>query len=176
MATPRMSGANWPLLLTLGIAFAIGLRVWSLWSQLPDTMASHYGLSGRADSYMSKEGFFLVFVLIGGGALAAIFASPMLMRRLPPSLINIPNRNYWLANEERREIAIERMGDLLGWMAVATAALLAAVTELVMQANLRRANLDNRTFVIVMVAYLSFAAYVFFQRRRLLQVPPSPQS
>ena len=171
MGTRRQSGTNWPLVVTLGIALAVSLRVWSLWSQLPDTMASHFGLSGRADSYMSKEGFFLVLGLVGGGALAAIFASPALMRRLPPSLINIPNRKYWLADDERREIAIERMADLLGGMGVATAALLAAVIELVMQANLHRTNLDNRTFVIVMVAYMGFAAYVFVQRRRLLKLP-----
>jgi uncharacterized membrane protein len=176
MGTPRQGGANWALLLTLGIALAVGLRVWSLWSQLPDTMASHFGLSGRADSYMSKEGFFLFMALVGGGALAAIFASPALMRRLPPSLINIPNRKYWLADDERREIAIERMADLLGGMGVATAALLAAVNELVMQANLHRSNLDNRTFVIVMVAYMGFAAYVFFRRRRLLKLPEGSTS
>jgi uncharacterized membrane protein len=174
MEAQRQAGPNWQLLLTLGIALAVGLRVWSLWAQLPDTVASHYGLSGRADSYMSKEGFFLVFALVGGGALAAIFASPTLMRRLPPSLINIPNRAYWLATDERREIAIERLADLLGGMGVATAALLAAVTEIVMQANLNRTNLDNRTFVIVMVAYMGFAAHVFFRRRRLLELPEGP--
>jgi uncharacterized membrane protein len=52
MGTRRQSGTNWPLVVTLGIALAVGLRVWSLWSQLPDTMASHFGLSGRADSYI----------------------------------------------------------------------------------------------------------------------------
>jgi uncharacterized membrane protein len=96
----RQGGANWRLLLTLGIALAVGVRVWSLWSQLPDTMASHYGLSGRADSYMSKEGFFLV-----------------------------------------------------------------------MRANIHRTNLDNRTFIIVMVGYMGFAGYVFFRRKHLLRLP-----
>jgi uncharacterized membrane protein len=158
-------------MVTLGIVLVIGVRVWSLWSQLPDTMASHFGLSGRADSYMSKEGFFLVVVLVGGGALAAIFASPMLMRRLPPSLINLPNRHYWLANDERREVAIERVAGLLGGMGVATAALLAVAIDLVMQANLQRTHFDNGTFVIVMVAYLGFAVYVFIQRKRVLKLP-----
>jgi uncharacterized membrane protein len=171
MGAPRKNGFNRPLLLTLGIVLIVCLRVWSLWSQLPDSMASHYGLSGRADAYMSKEGFFLVVALAGGGALAAIFAAPTLMRRLPPSLINIPNRTYWLANDERREIAIERVADLLGGMGVATAALLAITIDLVMQANLHGTNLDNLAFMIVMIAYLGFVAYVFIQRKRLLKLP-----
>lgn len=176
MGTSREGGANWPLLLTLGIVLAIGLRVWSLWSQLPDTMASHFGMSGRPDSFMSKEGFFLVMVLVGGGSLAAVFASPMLIRRLPPGLINLPNRDYWLANDERREVAIERVAELMGGMGVATAALLAVVTELVMQANIHRTNLDNQTFMIAMVGYLGFAIYVFVSKMRLLRLPESSQS
>ncbi|MBW2629835.1 MAG: hypothetical protein JRE45_19780 [Deltaproteobacteria bacterium] len=54
---------------------------------------------------------------------------------------------------------------------MATAALLAVAIELVMQANLRRTHFDNRTFMIVMVAYLGFAIYVFIQKTRLLKVP-----
>jgi uncharacterized membrane protein len=171
MGTSREGGANWPLWLTLGIVLAIGLRVWSLWSQLPDTMGSHYGLSGRADSYMSKQGFFLVMALVGGGALAAVFASSSLIRWLPPSLINLPNRSYWLANDERREIAIGRISELMGGMGVATAALLAVAIELVMQANIHRTNFDNRTFMIVMAAYLGYAVYVLIRKMRLLKVP-----
>ena len=171
MGAQRQNGTNWPLVVTLGIVLAISLRVGSLWSQLPDTMASHFGFSGRADSYMSKEGFFLLVGLVGGGALAAVFATPALIRRLPSGLVNIPNRQYWLANDERREIAIERLADLHGGMGVATAALLGVTVELVMQANLHRTNFDNRAFAIVMIAYMGFAAYVFVQRRRRLKSP-----
>ena len=160
----------------MGIALAISVRVGSLWSRLPDAMASHFGFSGRADSYMSKEGFFLVMLLVGGGALAAVSANPALIRRLPSGLVNIPNRKYWLANDERREIAIERLADVHGGMGVATAALLAVAVELVMQANLHRSDFDNRTFLIGMVAYMGFAAYVFVQRKRLLELPERSRS
>jgi len=166
------NGPNWQLWMTLAIGLIVTWRVWSLWSQLPDPMASHYGLSGRADSYMSKTGFFLVMGLVGGGALAAIFATPALMRRLPRGLINIPHGDYWLANEERREVAIARMADLHGGMAVATAALLGVVAELVMRANIQRTNLDNGTFLVFMVAYMGYAAFLFFRRRQPLR-PPS---
>jgi uncharacterized membrane protein len=171
MNAQRQKGLNWQLWMTLGIGLLVVLRVWSLWSQLPDPMASHYGLSGRADSYMSKTGFFLVMGLVGGGALAAIFATPALMRRLPPGLINIPHGKYWLANDERREIAIGRMADLHGGMAVATAGLLGAVVELVMRANIQRTNLDNAAFMVFMVAYMGYAAFLFFRRRHLLKPP-----
>jgi len=157
--------------LTVGIALALALRIWSLWPQLPDAMASHFGPSGRPNAFMSKEGFFLVMALIGGGSVASLFAAPTLIRHLPSSLINLPNREYWLANDERREVAIDRVAGLVGWVGAATAALLAVTIELAMQANLHRANFDNGTFMIVFVGYFGFVIVVFFRKMRLLKLP-----
>jgi uncharacterized membrane protein len=171
MGRGRQGRTNWPLLLTVGIAVALALRVWSVWAQLPDTMASHFGLSGRADSFMSKEGFFLVMALIGGGSVASVFAAPTLIRHLPSSLVNLPNRDYWLANDERREIAIDRVTALLRWMGMATAALLAVAIELVVRANLHQTNLDNSTLMTVLVAYFAFVIVVLFRKLRLLKPP-----
>ena len=106
-----------------------------------------------------------------GGSVASVFASPILIRHLPPSLVNLPNRDYWLANEERREVAIDRVGSLLGWVGMATALLLAMVIELAMQANLHRSNLDNGAFMTVLVAYFAFVIAVFIRKMRLLKLP-----
>ncbi|MBW2161950.1 MAG: hypothetical protein JRH14_18620, partial [Deltaproteobacteria bacterium] len=120
---------------------------------------------------MSKEGFFVVMALIGGGSVASLFAAPTLIRRLPPSLVNLPNRKYWLATDERRKVAIDRVAGLVGWVGAATAALLAVAVELAMQANLHRANFDNVTFVVVLVAYFAFLIAVVVRKIRLLKLP-----
>jgi uncharacterized membrane protein len=171
MGTRRSDRTVWPLWLTVGIALSLALRVWSVWPELPDTMASHFGPSGRPNAFMSKEGFFLVTALIGGGSVASLFAAPTLIRHLPSKLINLPNREYWLAHDERREVAIDRVAGLIGWVGAATAALLAVTIELAMQANLHRANFDNGTFMIVFVAYFGFVIVVFFRKMRLLKLP-----
>jgi len=171
MAKGPRSEAIWPLTLTVGIAIALAVRIWWVWSELPDTMASHFGPSGRPNAFMSKEGFFLVMILIGGGSIASLFATPTLIRHLPPSLVNLPNRKYWLANPERREAAIDRVAGLIGWVAAATTALLAVAIELVLQANLHRTNFDNVSFIVVMVAYFVFLIVVVVRKIRLLKIP-----
>jgi uncharacterized membrane protein len=171
METRRSGRAVWPLYLTVGIALALALRIWSVWSQLPDAMASHFGPSGRPDAFMSKGGFFLVMALIGGGSVASLFAAPTLIRHLPSKLINLPNRDYWLDNDERREVAIDRVATLIGWVGAATAALLAVTVELAMQANLHQSNFDNAAFVVVLVAYFAFLIAVVVRKIRLLQLP-----
>jgi ABC-type enterobactin transport system permease subunit len=90
---------------------------------------------------------------------------------LPPSLVNLPNRKYWLTNPQRREVAIDRVAGLIGWVAAATTALLAVAIELVLQANLHRTNFDNVSFIVVMVAYFVFLIVVVVRKIRLLRIP-----
>lgn len=160
-----------PLWLTLGIGVALGLRIEAVWSQLPEPMASHFGLSGRPDAFMSKEWFFLVMVVVGGGSVAAVFAAPALQRRLPASLLNIPNRNYWLANDERREIAIERMTAPLNWIGLATAAILAVAVELALRANLHQTNFNNGIFMIFLGVYFAIVIATLVWTMRLFKIP-----
>ena len=42
-------------------------------------MASHFGPTGRPDSFMSKEAFFFVMALIGGGSVATALLLAMVI-------------------------------------------------------------------------------------------------
>jgi uncharacterized membrane protein len=160
-----------PLALTLAIALALGLRIWEVWPDLPETMASHFGVSGRPDAFMSKHHFFVVMAWIGGGSIASLFVAPALMRRLPAKWINLPNRDYWLADAARRETAIARMANSLHWMAAATTALLAVAIELAIRANLERTNFAHGTFMVFLVGYFVFVIGVVLWKRRVFDVP-----
>lgn len=153
MRERRRPAALWPLCLTLGIVVALSIRVGLLWSELPETMASHFGMRGHANAFMSKQGFFLFMLVVGGGSVAMLFASPQLLRILPPELINLPYRDYWLADDVRREIAIERITGLLGWMGAITTVLLAVALELALRANLHQAPFDNGVFLVFLALY-----------------------
>jgi uncharacterized membrane protein len=120
------------------MVLALVVRVLLVWSRLPDPMASHFGAGGAPDAFMSRAGFFIAMALVGGGSVAAVFASPILLRVTPRRLISLPNRDYWLANEGRREAAFDRLAGLMGWIGAATTALLVIATELTVQANLEK--------------------------------------
>ena len=158
---------KWPLVLTLLVGALLILRIVFVWDQLPEQMASHYGVSGRPDGFMSKDGFFGFLILVAGGSVAALFVTPLLMLRiLPKSLINIPNRDYWMADEKRWKAATGRMSGLLGWMGFLTALFIAIVVELVLQSNLTRTNLNNPAFLTCLGVYmvLMIAGSLWIQR------------
>ncbi|MEM8610294.1 MAG: DUF1648 domain-containing protein [Myxococcota bacterium] len=168
----RWAAVRWPLLLTVGIVLALGWRVVSVWSSLPDTVASHFAATGEPNAFMGKAGFFWVMGLVGGGTVALLFALPLFLRRLPSSMLNVPNRDYWLATDERRQEALDKLAGFLGWMSMATAALLAVATDLAIRANLDGKPFANVPFLVCLAIYFVFVVGGTFWKLRPLAAPP----
>ena len=95
-------------LVACGVAF-----VWFTSLRLPDPVASHFGREGLADGFMTHD-FYVCFML------AFVIGLPVLMVLLtslaianPRARIKVPNRDYWLAPEQRAEtVAFLRNGVL----------------------------------------------------------------
>jgi transcriptional regulator with XRE-family HTH domain len=73
-----------------------------LWfaSQLPDTVASHFGFSGAADGRMSREIFVAVMCTIVVSLPAFVWW--ILERTVRLQKIDIPNASYWLSIPQRQ--------------------------------------------------------------------------
>jgi len=165
-----------PLWLTLGIVAALAIRVAVVWSTLPETMASHFGVGGEGDAFMSKVGFFVFLVAVGGGSIAVVFVAPALLTRFPKTMINLPNRDYWLENNERRDIAIGRLRNWMGWFGFATAIVIVVAVELAIRANLERAPFANGPFIVVLAGYFLFTIIAVVWMMRAFAVPKKDAS
>ncbi len=145
--------------------------VWISGSGLPPLVASHFGLGGQADGFMAR-GDYLAFMLIGTVAIPLLIVVPQrLVETIPPRLINVPNREYWLA-PERIGSTLDYLRNHAVWFAVLFTALLCFVHWEVVQANMRSpARLAAQPFLIGLVTYvvavlLWIAAMVRHFRRR----------
>ena len=165
MPSERTTKQGWnairgPLLITLGITMALTLRVALVWSELPETMASHFGAGGRPNDYMSKVPFFWFLGASAGGSVAIVFAAAGMLKRLPARWINIPNRDYWLATDEHREVAMNLIAAPMAWIGLLTAALLAVAVEFTIEANLEQTHFANDVFIVMLVGYLLLVAAI----------------
>jgi serine/threonine-protein kinase len=86
----------------LVVVFAI-VFVLSTSQFMPDIVGSHFGLAGHADSLMPR-GFYIRFML------SLLLGLPLLLVVIPnlflsssTARINLPNRDYWLAPEQRAD-------------------------------------------------------------------------
>ena len=137
------------VLLAIGQCLYFGPR-------LPATMASHFGANGQPDGSQSK-GAFLGFDLFIVALLTAIFTGmPLLIRRLPVSMINLPNKDYWLA-PERRDESLAFLANQLELIGGSALLLVVAVMQLAFNANLSNAPTMPPTLIWPpVVAFIGF--------------------
>ena len=90
--------------------------------QLPDTVASHFGASGQPDAWSGKSSFLRVYVVVTALCGVLFGLGGILLARLPVSLINLPNKNYWLSDAHKNE-TVSFLRDFLLLFGSATLAL-----------------------------------------------------
>lgn len=149
-----MSATRWYWALLLAVFALSAPRVMMIWPDVPATMASHFDASGRADGWMPKERFFFMTAVTEVGLCALLATTAVWARWLPVSLINLPNRDYWL-HPDRKEQSVRRLGRMMTAFAVATALFFVGLVELTIQANLGGTSLSARPFAALIFCLLA---------------------
>lgn len=161
-----MRRAGYGVLILLILA-GLGQIAWQL-PQLPEQVASHFNGAGEPDGFMSRTSFagFMLSMVIG----LPLFMVAMgkLTRFLPNSMINMPNKEYWLG-ETRRETTLSEMEGFLVWIAVATQVFFLALSHLTFVANMEEKGLSTIWTSTLIVAYLfcvlGGCGYIFWKYR-----------
>ncbi len=95
------------------------LQAFYYYPLLPDRVASHFGASGRPDAWSDKSFFVGLYLAVVGIIAILLPGSGACISKLPDSLINLPNKEYWLAPERRQE-TFDSLSRYFFWMASAT--------------------------------------------------------
>ena len=148
-----MKGRVTPLAISFAFVCLQVARLALSFERLPERMATHYNLAGQADGYQTRSGFAWSSALISLALFTLFAAAPALMARAPDRLVNLPNKDYWLAPERRAE-TLARLGVLVQWLGCATIALLVGVFELIVRANLARSQLGYQLWILLPAYHL----------------------
>lgn len=129
---------------------------------LPPIVASHFDASGLPNGFMSRT----LFTLLNLGTVSLIcglfITLILLIPRIPASMINIPNKKYWLA-KERQKLTIDFITRQLWIVGIVTLAFLIGLNQLVFSANtMQPVRLTTMKFFFLLVPYLSFLASVIY--------------
>ena len=143
---------------------------------LPDRVASHFDGSGRPNGWSGKNTFFSIYA-----AVVILLAFIQIMTRLssakmPVSLINLPNRDYWLAPERRAE----SMAVLMKYLSVfwsATLFFLMGTMQLAIEVNLGWSRGLGEWFFFLLAAFVFFTlAWTVVLIRHFARKPDSQRS
>lgn len=101
----------------------------------PETMAIHFGMGGEPNGWASAKANALIMTGIDVLLFASFFFVPQLMRATPDRWISLPNKDYWLKDENRGR-AMTILCDQLYKLGALMFAFMFVVGLLVLQANL----------------------------------------
>ncbi len=122
------------------------------YGELPDRMASHFNAAGEPDGYSSKQEFFLLWYFLIVIVNIWVPLAPMIVRKLP-SLLSVPNKNYWLADESRRERLIGILTDVLSAILFLTNVILMLAFKYTADVNLGAPPPFSLSWIIVLAVF-----------------------
>lgn len=124
---------------------------------LPEQVASHFGTEGKADGWMTKSQFAIFYVVLTGFMTLLFLGIGKLIEVTPNEMINLPNREYWLA-PARRAKTIAAISSELAWFGVALVGFLISTMHLSMQASIKGTNRLDSTFFWLFGGFMTFVA------------------
>ena len=142
-----------PLSILAVLTVVSGLQHAWYWPQLPERVATHFGIDGQPNDWMARTPAVLTLCGLQIGVPLFLIALTSLASCFPDSLMNMPHREYW-QNPDRRAASLAWMNAMLAWVAVASCCLMAILAHLTFVANITGAGLDTIWFLAVLVAYL----------------------
>lgn len=89
-------------LLLLPLCWAVfAAYVWQSAAQLPERVATHFGLDGAPNGWMTRTDHVRFTVIMGIGSSAFVLAVFAFIRWCGDAGLNIPHKAYWLSPERR---------------------------------------------------------------------------
>jgi len=147
-------------LVTLAIAFVVLIatvvQAYATLPQLSERVLTHFGASGSGDSWSTKEGFFRIQVIVPSILLFFLGGTAFLIPRLPASMVNLPNKEYWL-KEENRKKAFQTISFFLNLTNIALQLFFFFVNREIINTNLERSTYLGNGFWIVLGTFMVFS-------------------
>jgi uncharacterized membrane protein len=144
---------RWPVIVLVILSLVSLVFIVATSPTLPPTVATHFAAGGRANGWMTREGYTL-FALVFAIALPwLLYAGSALLPARWPGVVNLPHRDYWLAPPRRAQAlaVLQRYGAIVaGAMMVLSAAMHGAILD----ANRRTpAQLHEPAFIAVVAVF-----------------------
>lgn len=154
-----MRSARLPLLAFVLLHSAFVIFVLATARKLPDRVASHFGASGAANGWMSRDSHVRYMMTFGLVFPLAVPVMCYCVRFLPVGMVNIPRREHWLAPERKRE-TVDYLFRHAVWLGCLSVCFIAGSHWLVLDANLLSPpQLSTRLLVTVAGGFIAGLAW-----------------
>ena len=157
-----MQDARLPKLVFAVLAVGAAIYFSTYYAQMPDVVASHFNGRGVPNGWQTKPTFFGLFAAMSVLAAVLGFGIPRIIASVPPQLINLPNKQYWLAPEYLAK-TMAFLNAYFAWFGCAVFLIMILTFDYAIQSNLHPANPPDVSrmwyilagFLVFMVVWLA---------------------
>ena len=140
------------------------------YSTLPDQIASHFNLKGQPDAWSNKNAVMLFhLVLIIFFAILFRFISRLTFK-VPESLINLPNKKFWLS-PERKNQTLNSLATFSIWLGNVLIIFLLVIFNLTYQANFSDNQQTYNFWWALMLFVLANGYMIYHLIKRFRNIP-----
>lgn len=104
-------------------------------SLLPEHVAIHFNSAGHPDAWGNKIQLITIYFISVGVIAVLCLGFALFAHKVPVSLLNLPNKDYWLAPERKQE-TFEYISVRILWIGLLTILLFIAMNHQVFRVNL----------------------------------------
>ncbi len=155
-------------------ALAIASVAYGVWwvveaLTLPAQSPGKMGFDGQVTRWDSKASSLTMSAVVGALIALVFWLMPLLLKRIPSGLVNVPNPDYWRRPENYPE-AVRRISDPMSRFGAATLVLLISM-QVVMWAVALGKPLPTWAPVVALVLYLAYVVSWIAKLYRQFRVP-----
>ena len=174
-----MQDARLPKLLFVILAVGAAIYFSTYYVQMPDVVASHFNGRGVPNGWQAKPAFFGLFAAVSVLIASIGFGIPRIIASVPPQLINLPNKQYWLAPEHVAE-TMAFLNAYFAWFGCAVFLIVILTFDYAIQSNLHpdhRPDVSRMWYILAgfLVFMVVWLARMFTRFGRLPRDAPFPK-
>jgi hypothetical protein len=138
---------------------------------LPPEVAVHFGRNGIPDSWAPKETHITIFLLIQLPLFILFYFASLLPLKISPKLLSLPNKSYWLKEENISRIQPKISSLMLEFGSVLFTFLL-GVGLLTLEANCSDpVRLNETSFFLLFTAFMAYTGYWCLKFIKAFKIP-----
>ncbi len=138
------------------------VQYYSFYHLLPQEIAVHFNISGNPDRWSDKSTAFITHFVILSAMTFLFLGISYLIGKMSDSLINLPNKHYWL-NSENREKSINYLKNTIATMGILTNLFIVYFNQLSIKANLDQTAIPIFHSLAGMIGLFLFLGILIFR-------------
>jgi uncharacterized membrane protein len=142
----------------------------------PPNVAIHFDKNGNPNSWAPKETNAIIFFATELTLFVIFIIIPSLVFKFPARLISLPNKDYWLKEENKPKVRT-KFAILMWEFGIGLFTFLFFVEFLVLDANLTKpVRLNEKLFLSVFITYMVYTVYWCVKILRSFRIPKDAET